>query len=156
MKAITDFFGRLTKNTTARVLFVIGVLVGCQLGGFMEAYKNAIVGARHSLVELSEKKDVLTEKGLLDVNRDIREIDGALIALNGASVLTRPAIFVYHAKIGLVKEVAKGYTFTVPLSFEGVVHAVLGGLLLEGLFRLLVLIFARKWKPVPVPAPAVP
>lgn len=95
----------------------------------------------------SDPDIVLQGQFIKDLLTRYDQFSSALIALQSASVWSKPFVFLQYVYWSLLKETFETFRFALPLNLEGIIYAILGLFVGYGLFQLLkrlVLVFRRK------------
>lgn len=166
-----------------RVLCVVGAILFSQAPEFMQQYLQRLGGhldeARRQLAHFKQIADqagisldnfinqtsvnaeptVAKLGGVMKDTADrVSDLAAAQDALQHASLWTRPFVFFRHLDLGIAQGTWSAYQPGVPTTFEGLVYALLGMLVLLVVYHFSVRrpIRRRLDRPKPAPAPSTP
>lgn len=154
--------GKWLSNVIDRIFVVLGALVFMQMPLFMHQYQQQLIGhvaelqwqvnwMHKSAMESGKSLDGYITKFAHSADKDIahqgemmqivvkrwHHLSGGLLALQNATVLTRPIVFVYHINYDIMKSTLQTFAVGMPLTLEGVIYALFG--MLVGYFFYLLL-----------------
>lgn len=160
----------LVRNLSDRILFAVGLLLFMQAPQFMDQYTQRLGGylqgqqehlARYQsiadqqfagdLVSLisdfqgSEKRSV-REVGN-NVSQLVEQIDASILdlqILEQGRFVSKVVHLTLNMNVDIASETLRIFTPGIPISLEGIVCGLLGGLFLSGLFHLFIRLFSSQ------------
>lgn len=134
-----------------RIFVVLGALIFLQMPLFMQQYQHQLTGHVAELAWQMKAMESAASKSNKSVTQFIQKFVGnedidivyqghimekvakrwnhsseALIALENASIIKRPWVFMYHLQYEILTATASSFQMGLLLSFEGIAYAIFG------------------------------
>lgn len=153
---------KLLSKVIDRLFVVAGAILLLQAPLFIQAYRQHLAGHVAELTwQVDEMQQIATESGktlddfvqkfVQNTDKDFsrqgklmekvisrqRDFSIALSRLNNASILSRPFVFLWNYNHKIASTTLSMFSLGVPLTFEGVVYALVGMLIGFAVFAFL-------------------